>query len=209
MPAKNKKSFFAKRNTSSAPKNSKTRILQLVGLGGFIVLVLFFFIFNSSSNMEKTRSEREINVLKDTFTQRHTYLKTLRKDKKELEQLTNNLEKANQSLLKRNEVSEALDEITQMGERNRLKFLSFKPTQIESYTFYNIQPVQIAISGNYHDILRFIDSLNHLNHLAVINKFSMIISQGAEQSIHFNFVLLLYYQAPPKPNTPSKGAKNA
>ena len=82
--------------------------------------------------------------------------------------------KAALSLLpNRKEIPSLLRNITQLGTDSRLEFRLFSPQGEKSKGFYMEIPVNIEVSGNYHDVAVFLDRVGGMDRIVNILNVSM------------------------------------
>ncbi len=97
-------------------------------------------------------------------------LDTIKEDIKETEQLF----KETASLLpKSKEIPALLRNISDLGKRSGLEFLSFKPGKETPKEFYAEIPVNIIISGPYHNVGYFLDQVSKLERIVSVKNIKM------------------------------------
>ena len=138
-----------------------------------IILGLFYFIYYKPKNeeLESIRDERikveaEVAHLKQKKEE-------LDKIEAELEQMKVTLKKLEAIIPQKEEISNILKNMQQLAYDTRLNITKFiqKPEIIKE--FYSEQPIEVAITGDYHNLAIFFDRLNTFQRLFNIEDFSI------------------------------------
>ena len=132
-----------------------------IKLGAFVLIFILiqvaaYFIFWQSQKEEIDRGEQEVNKQKETFLEkkkRAINLEAYKQQRAEIEQAFGALLK---QLPNKSEMDALLIDINQAGLGRGLQFELFKPAEHENITeFYAELPVNIKVTGNYHDLGAF------------------------------------------------------
>jgi type IV pilus assembly protein PilO len=132
-----------------------------IKLGAFVLIFILiqvaaYFIFWQSQKEEIDRGEQEVNKQKETFLEKKKLainLEAYKQQRAEIEQAFGALLK---QLPNKSEMDALLIDINQAGLGRGLQFELFKPAEHENITeFYAELPVNIKVTGNYHDLGAF------------------------------------------------------
>jgi type IV pilus assembly protein PilO len=132
-----------------------------IKLGAFVLIfvliqVAAYFLFWQSQKEEIDRGEQEVNKQKETFLEKKKLainLEAYKQQRAEIEQAFGALLK---QLPNKSEMDALLIDINQAGLGRGLQFELFKPAEHENITeFYAERPVNIKVTGNYHDLGAF------------------------------------------------------
>jgi len=132
-----------------------------IKLGAFVLIfvliqVAAYFLFWQSQKEEIDRGEQEVNKQKETFLEKKKLainLEAYKQQRAEIEQAFGALLK---QLPNKSEMDALLIDINQAGLGRGLQFDLFKPAEHENITeFYAELPVNIKVTGNYHDLGAF------------------------------------------------------
>jgi len=113
-------------------------------------------------------------------------------------------------LPKQKEIPNLLRNISDLGKDAGLDFLSFKPSNEIPKDFYAEIPVEITISGPYHNLGYFLDQVSKLDRIVTVNniKMSNPRKEGAEMVLNSSCRLVTYMftntQTAPKENKKGK-----
>jgi len=132
-----------------------------IKLGAFVLIFILiqvaaYFLFWQSQKEEIDRGEQEVNKQKETFLEKKKLainLEAYKQQRAEIEQAFGALLK---QLPNKSEMDALLIDINQAGLGRGLQFELFKPAEHENITeFYAELPVNIKVTGNYHDLGAF------------------------------------------------------
>jgi len=93
----------------------------------------------------------------------------LPKYKMDFEQLKADLNKALTELPNQKEIPTLLTSITSRGKEAGLDFLIFRPRAEEPKDFYSAVPVDIVVSGSYHNVANFFSAVGNLPRIVNIS----------------------------------------
>jgi Tfp pilus assembly protein PilO len=172
-----------------------------------IIFALVFFFFFKPRNAEiqslresRMKLEKEVEVLKEQK-------KELDKIEAELVVLNATLKDLEQIIPKKKEIADILRRIQQLAYDSRLNVLRFQPRGEVNKDFYAEWPINIEISGTYHNLGIFFDKLSKFSRLFNVNNFSItaLNNQTDELTIGAKFVATTYYFLEEQP-APAKTA---
>ncbi|RZI44920.1 pilus assembly protein PilO [Herbaspirillum sp. HC18] len=148
------------------------RMLCAVGML-LAVMVLGWFLYLSGQQDELDRGEQEETQLKDAYrlkVQQAINLTGLRKQRDQINEYVSSLEK---QLPSKAEMDALLSDINQAGLGRGLQFELFKPGQVVVKDYYAELPIDIKVTGNYHDIGAFTSDIANLPRIVTLNNMSL------------------------------------
>ncbi len=150
----------------------------MCGLGVLVVVVVLgWFLYLQGQQEELDAGEQEEIKLRDAYKQKIAQaisLPALRKQKEQVSEYVSTLEK---QLPSKAEMDALLSDINQAGLGRGLQFELFKPGQVVVKDYYAELPIDIKISGSYHDIGAFSSDIAHLPRIVTLNKMSLIANK--------------------------------
>lgn len=174
-----------------------------------IILGLFYFIYYKPKNdeLQNIRDERiEVEAEVAHLKQKK---QELDKIEAELGQMKVTLSKLEAIIPQKEEISHILKQMQQLAYDTRLNIVKFiqKPEIIKE--FYAEQPIEVAITGDYHNLAIFFDRLNTFQRLFNIEDFSIKAlreqKDAATISAEWNVKTYIYREEPPEePPAPKK-----
>lgn len=149
----------------------------LCGIGVLAaVLVIGWFTYWSGQVDALDAGEAEEQTLRAAYKtklQQSINLEGLRKQKEQVREYVATLEK---QLPSKAEMDALLSDINQAGVGRGLQFESFKPGAVIVRDYYAEQPIDIRVTGNYHDVGAFTSDIANLPRIVTLNNLSLSTS---------------------------------
>lgn len=146
----------------------------MCGLGTLVaVVVLGWFLYLSGQQDELASGEQEEVTLRDAYklkVQQSINLNSLRKQKDQVNEYVSTLEK---QLPSKAEMDALLSDINQAGLGRGLQFELFKPGQVVVKDYYAELPIDIKVTGNYHDVGSFTSDIANLPRIVTLNNMNL------------------------------------
>lgn len=144
------------------------------GLGTLIaVVVAGWFLYLDGQLEELDRGAKEEAKLRDDFKmklQQAISLDALRKQKEQVGEFVSTLEK---QLPSKAEMDALLSDINQAGLGRGLQFELFKPGQVVVKDYYAELPIDLKVTGGYHDLGSFASDIANLPRIVTLNNMSL------------------------------------
>ena len=161
------------------------RVLSACGLVLLVIAAGWYFYWDGQIN-ELDAGQQEEQKLKDSFKQKMQQaisLDALKEQRKLVLQYVATMEK---QLPSKAEMAALLSEITQAGIGRSMTFENFKPGQIVAKDYYAELPIDIKLTGNYHDMAEFASDIAKLSRIVTLNNLS--ITTGKDTSLTLDVV---------------------
>jgi Tfp pilus assembly protein PilO len=138
-----------------------------------IILGLFYFVYYKPKNEELKSIRNERIKVEAEVAHLKQKKEELDKIEAELEQLKVTLNQLEAIIPQKEEISNILKNMQQLAYDTRLNITKFiqKPEILKE--FYAEQPIEVAITGDYHNLAIFFDRLNTFQRLFNIEDFSI------------------------------------
>jgi len=142
------------------------------------VLVLFggYWFHTQDQLAELERAENKERELKDTFKSRQHKAINLEAYKQQMEEMERSFGAMLRQLPSKTEVAELLVDISQAGLANGLEFELFKPANEVPVEFYAELPINIQVTGVYHDFGRFVSDVAALPRIVTLHDITIVPS---------------------------------
>jgi len=148
---------------------------MMCALGALLaVIVLGWFLYLSGQQDELDSGEQEEIKLREAYklkVQQAINLNSLRKQKEQVNEYVSTLEK---QLPSKAEMDALLSDINQAGLGRGLQFELFKPGQVVVKDYYAELPIDIKVTGNYHDVGAFASDIANLPRIVTLNNLNLI-----------------------------------
>jgi type IV pilus assembly protein PilO len=155
----------------------------LCGLGVIVAVVaLGYFGYWSSQFEDQENGARDEARLREEYTSKIAQainLEALQAQKKQVDQYVERLQK---QLPSKAEMAALLSDITQAGIGRSLQFDLFKPGQVVVKEYYAELPIEVKVSGSYHDLGAFAGDMANLPRIVTLNNMQVTVkADGALQ----------------------------
>ncbi|MBI3285341.1 MAG: type 4a pilus biogenesis protein PilO [Burkholderiales bacterium] len=156
-------------------------------LGVLIVVLFFGWFFYWDGQLEEIDQGRQEEVkLKDEYRkkmQQAINLDALKEQRKLVQQYVATMEK---QLPSKAEMDALLSDINQAGLGRGLQFDLFKPGQAVVKDYYAELPIDIKLTGSYHDLGEFVADIAKLPRIVTLN--NLAISSGKDVGLSLDVV---------------------
>lgn len=145
-----------------------------------LVTALSYFVFSlpygpsvSEIEVRIKRSEVEQARLERDFTEKQAIANDLNRFRKEKELLEQRLTEALSELPEEKNVDELLQLFQDRAQKAGLEISTITPEPEKSEGFYARIPIPMTVTGNFHEIATFFDSLGRLQRIVNVSDISM------------------------------------
>lgn len=152
------------------------RLLCAVGVL-LAVMAVGWYAYWSTQLEELDRTAAEELTLKDAYkikVQQAINLEGLRKQKVQVNEYVSTLEK---QLPSKAEMDALLSDINQAGLGRGLQFELFKPGQVVVRDYYAELPIDIKVTGHYHDVAAFASDIANLPRIVTLNQMNLAVAK--------------------------------
>ncbi len=153
------------------PKSKK--LLILIGIL-LLASFLYFYIFFMPGQEELSALRNEFGKLSKELNESKAITKDLQKYKGQVEKLNAELLNALTQLPNEKEIPEILKNISSLGRASSLEFTLFRPKPEEPQQFYAKVPIELVMSGSYHNTGMFFDKISKLPRIINVVDFNII-----------------------------------
>ena len=158
------------------------RVALLLGTCVVVVVALWFlWLTNSEAELEKEKAE-EIKLREDYKVKlgKAVNLDALKKQREQVQQYVTQLEK---QLPSKAEMDALLSDINQAGLGRSLQFELFRPGNVAVKEYYAELPIEIRVTGRYHDMGAFASDIANLSRIVTLNNLSVTPVAGREGNL--------------------------
>lgn len=162
------------------PMVQKT-VLSVLLSGGLLAV----FFFTHLLPFGYPNQQERLNTLKTDFERKSTELARARttvadlpRFEAEYAQLHDRWMVAAELLPMDRQLGSLLRKITLAGEETGVQFVRFKPSAPKTETYYTEMPVQIAVSGGYHQVGSFLAELANLRRIVTVTDMRLKTNPG-------------------------------
>ena len=155
------------------------RVAVLLVLVTVILLAGWWFLWNEQLDTLAARQQEEIK-LRDEFVAKKTQAVNLDLYTQQLTEIDRSFGALLKQLPNKSEVESLLVEINQSGMGRGLQFDLFKPGQEIVKDFYAELPINVRLTGSYHDFGAFAGDIARLSRIVTLNNISITTNPQAK-----------------------------
>ncbi len=148
------------------------RIAVLIGLFALILVAGWWFWWNEQLDTLAQRQQNEVK-LKEEFVAKKTQAVNLDLYVQQLNEIDRSFGALLKQLPNKSEVESLLVEINQSGMGRGLQFELFKPGPEVVKDFYAELPINVRLTGSYHDFGAFAGDVGRLSRIVTLNNISI------------------------------------
>lgn len=157
------------------PKIQKAGIL----CGAVVLIIGLYWFLLYRGHSEKLRVQQGILTKKQQeLNEQMVILADLPKFRKETEDMKSKRQKALEQLPNEKDIDKLLEDISSLALDSGLEIMLFKPQQEVRKNFYAEIPVELKLSGGYHDLALFYDKIASLPR--IVNVSDLLIEKAQE-----------------------------
>ena len=162
------------KSIGSWPALPKLGILLLLLIG--IVAASYFLDWQGQLEAIETAQKKE-QTLRDTFLEKKKRAIDLEAYQKQLADIERSFGTLLKQLPSKSEMEALLTDINQAGLGRGLQFELFKPAANETVSeFYAELPINIRVTGGYHDMGAFASDISKLSRIVLLNDVSLALN---------------------------------
>ena len=157
-------------NIGSWPTAAKSIVIVLL----FALVSFGVYWFDTQDQLDKLAGlEKEEAALKKSVTSRAKRAANLEILKQQLVLMEKDFSKLRKQLPNKTEVAALLVDISQTGLSSGLEFELFKPEREIPKEFYAELPIQIRVTGSYHEFGEFVSGIAALPRIVTLHNITM------------------------------------
>ena len=193
--------------------------IKLVGivLIGFVLLFAGYWFLIADELVQYDQAQQKENGLKQTYLSKKGLAINLPAYKLQMDEMHQAFGTLLRQLPNKTEVPNLLVDITQAGLGRGLSFVLFKPDKEKPQEFYAELPINIKVTGGYHELGQFVSDLAALPRIVTVGNIE-IVADAKTSLLNMSAVARTYRYLEPeeiealkpktaKPGVPAGGAK--
>lgn len=166
-------------NVGIWPMPVKIVVVVLVSL---LVLAAGYYLIIEDQLVSLESVEKKEVTLRTTFESKQAKASNLEAYRKQLEEMKQSFGTMLRQLPDKTEVAELLVDVSQTGLASGLEFELFKPKAEVPREFYAELPIELVVTGTYHEFGSFISGLAALPRIVTIHDINIVKVSSKEDS---------------------------
>jgi type IV pilus assembly protein PilO len=181
-----------------------------------LLAVLNYFVFSvptfgrSVSEIEQrvVRTDAEQKRLDNDLIEKTAIANNLNQFRREKEILEQRLQEALAELPEEKKIDELLQLFQERARKAGLEIATIEPAAVVSEGFYARVPINMAVTGNFHEIVTFFDSLSRLRRIVNVNNIVLDAPKdtGGKVILNAKFLVTTFMFVQPKAAPVTAGA---
>jgi type IV pilus assembly protein PilO len=154
-------------------------------VAGFVILLsaVNWYFFIDPMQTQITQRQGQLRALEDELIQKQSIANNLAQFKHEKEILERRLAQALTELPNEANIDELIRSLSEIGTKSGLTINSIDPQSEQRQSFYASIPIVMAVTGNYHEIGVFLDSLSKLARIVNVTNIRMAGPRFANEKL--------------------------
>jgi type IV pilus assembly protein PilO len=144
-----------------------------VGLAVAVVTAANWYFLVDPIQQQSARAQGSLRQLEDELIQKQSIANNLAQFKHEKEVLERRLQQALTELPNEANIDELIRSLAEVGNKSGLVINDIAPQPEQKQSFYASIPVVMAVTGNYHEIGVFLDSISKLARIVNVTNIKM------------------------------------
>ena len=145
------------------------------GLAGLVILItlLTFFLLVRPEYATLEAQAAQQRSLDTQLQEKSEIAQNLNERRREMDVLQQRLDEALSELPESADLDELLAQLNEIGRKSGLEISAVEPTPEEAAQIYVKIPIKVALTGNYHEIAMFLQSLANLRRIVNVNNLQL------------------------------------
>jgi type IV pilus assembly protein PilO len=157
------------------PKNQRIGIL----IGSVVlIIVLYYFLFYSGHTSNLKASEDNLTKRQHELDEQRIVLADLPRFQRETDEMKKKRQDALKQLPDKKDIDKLLQDISFSAVESGLEVMLFKPQPEIGKNFYAEIPVDVKLSGRYHELAIFFDKIANLSRIVNISDIAIASKKG-------------------------------
>lgn len=155
------------------PMSGRLGLVAAVFVG---LIGIYWFTLYGGQRQQLHSLQGQLSKLEARINESRAVASNLKTFQEKRESLKAELAEALRRLPNQKELPILLTDITSLGKKSGLEFRSFKPAKEVPHGFYAEVPIQIELTGGYHDVAVFFDRLSQLSRIVNLGALEISIA---------------------------------
>ncbi len=147
------------------------------------VLVAGYFLYWSGQFEEQDSLAQQETTLRDAYKSKMAQAINLDALEAQQQQVNRYVERLEKQLPSKADMDALLSDINQAGLGRGLQFELFKPRQVEVKDYYAELPIDIKVTGRYHDIGEFAGDMAKMSRIVTLNNLALSTDKDGTLSL--------------------------
>ena len=139
-----------------------------------VTVILLWYVWLNGYEEELVAEQTTEQKLREDYKVKLTKAVNLEELKKQREQIQQYVTQLEKQLPSKAEMDALLSDINQAGLGRSLQFELFRPGQVVVKDYYAELPIQVRVTGRYHDVGAFASDIANLSRIVTLNNLTIL-----------------------------------
>ena len=139
-----------------------------------VTVILLWYVWLNGYEEELVAEQTTEQKLREDYKVKLTKAVNLEELKKQREQIQQYVTQLEKQLPSKAEMDALLSDINQAGLGRSLQFELFRPGQVVVKDYYAELPIQVRVTGRYHDVGAFASDIANLSRIVTLNNLTIV-----------------------------------
>ena len=139
-----------------------------------VTVILLWYVWLNGYEEELVVEQTTEQKLREDYKVKLTKAVNLEELKKQREQIQQYVTQLEKQLPSKAEMDALLSDINQAGLGRSLQFELFRPGQVVVKDYYAELPIQVRVTGRYHDVGAFASDIANLSRIVTLNNLTIV-----------------------------------
>jgi len=158
------------------------RLLCAAGVMAAVLVAGYFFYWSGQFEEQDSLAQQE-TTLRDAYKSKMAQAINLDALEAQQQQVNRYVERLEKQLPSKADMDALLSDINQAGLGRGLQFELFKPRQVEVKDYYAELPIDIKVTGSYHDIGEFAGDMAKMSRIVTLNNLALSTDKDGTLSL--------------------------
>jgi type IV pilus assembly protein PilO len=185
---------------------TKMSVTGQIGVGLVIAVVLlggFWYLYWDSATQERDQKQAKVETLTKEIRALEVTASKLQEFQREVQLLEAKLETLKRILPPAKEIPDLMRKMQSLASQSNLQIKIFTPKALVNKEFYQEQPIDVSVTGTFHNLAIFFDRISRLSRLVNVGtlKITSTSQQTPSRTIDASAVAttFIYVDTPPGP----------
>jgi type IV pilus assembly protein PilO len=191
---------------------TKMSVTGQIGVGLAVAVAIlggFYFLYWDDASVERDQKQERVQALTEQIRALEVTANRLQEFQREVQLLEAKLETLKRILPPVKEIPDLMRKMQSLASQSNLQIRTFTPKAMVNREFYQEQPIDVAVTGTYHNLAIFFDRISRLSRLVNVGTLKIAAFKEASPSRTIDATCVattfIYVETPPGGAAPAAG----
>ena len=138
-----------------------------------LFFVIYYFLSYTGQIEAIEEQKKTLSSIQQEIRKYERVSRKIPKLEKEIKSMEDKLKLARTNLPDEKEIPKLLKDVSNIGTKMGLNFITFKPLAEQPEEYYSQVPVSIKVQGGFHNIISFFDQISRMPRIVILSDISI------------------------------------